>query len=92
VADKVLRLADDLGCPVVCLGQQNDDGKVRESRRWFNNCHIELRLQRRDEVGKENVVDLHITKARDGITGTVPLLFDGEHQMFLSYSGAIEGY
>ncbi len=93
VADQVLTLAADLDCPLLCLAQENKQGEVRESMRWHNNCHVELRLQRReDEAG---MVDLFIPKARDGITNTqgIPLVFSGAHQCFLSHSPiSIEGY
>lgn len=94
VADGLLAMAKELDCPVLALAQQNESGDVRESRRLFNNCHVEMRLKREESEDSPYTHTLVVTKARDGQLENVPLQFDGAHQRFTTYTPAhsVEGY
>lgn len=86
---KLKDIRDRLQLPVVVLHHLNDDGKVSWSRDIERDADIQISLAYADDnlAGDTRLVDFICEKNRDGMTGSVRLIFDKVHQSFAAEGG-----
>lgn len=99
-------LARQMNCPVIALSQLNRDvekndrkprsSDLRESGQIEQDCDLILMLHRDAPKKDEAPIDtteLILTKHRNGATGTIPLLFQGQFSRYVDITpDAFEGY
>ena len=99
-------LARQMNCPVIALSQLNRDvekndrkprsSDLRESGQIEQDCDLILMLHRdasKKDEAPINTTELILTKHRNGATGTIPLLFQGQFSRYVDITqDAFEGY
>lgn len=85
ISKGIKSMALELNCPVIALSQLTDDGKLRESRAISQDADTIWKLENDgDWQPLIQPIKLRIEKCRDGMTGTVNLVFVKEFTRFES--------